>query len=370
LRNNSTLARSILEEIGKEGQIMRKYYQRRLPEDTSKDYYYIQRLTPNTQSLLIEYGFIDNANDAKKLQTDLLNYVEAVVRAVANYANVPYSLPTGSQTQTYTVQKGDSLYSIANKFNTSINELITLNQLSSNVLQIGQVLKIPTVITENEVPSTGYTVQKGDSLYSIANKFNTSVNELKALNNLTSNTLQIGQLLNIPTGSSGSTSSPGSTGNQGQTYTVQRGDSLYSIASKFNTTVNELVSFNNLTSNVLQIGQVLRIPTSTGNGSSNTYTVQKGDSLYSIANRFGMSVNELMRLNNLTTPLLIGQVLKLSSNNSSGSNSNVQTYTVQRGDSLYAIADRFNTTVSALMSLNNLTSNVLQIGQVLRIPNS
>ena len=84
---------------------MRKYYQRRLPEDPSKDYYYIIRETSPMQSLLVEYGFIDNSNDRVKLQNDLLNYVEAVVRAIAEYAGVPYTPPEGSGTNFYTVKK-------------------------------------------------------------------------------------------------------------------------------------------------------------------------------------------------------------------------------------------------------------------------
>ena len=82
LRNNSTLAKDILTSIGEAGQIMRKYYQRRLPENPNKDYYYIIRETSPMQSLLVEYGFIDNAKDQVKLQNDLLGYVEAVVKAV------------------------------------------------------------------------------------------------------------------------------------------------------------------------------------------------------------------------------------------------------------------------------------------------
>lgn len=116
LRNNSTLAQSILEEIGREGQIMRKYYQRRLPEDPSKDYYYIIRETVPMQSLLVEYGFIDNANDRVKLQNDLLNYVEAVVRAIAQYAGVSYTPPAGNSNTFYTVVKGDTLFMGNNEY--------------------------------------------------------------------------------------------------------------------------------------------------------------------------------------------------------------------------------------------------------------
>jgi len=371
LRNSSTLARNVLEAIGSEGQIMRKYYQRRLPEDPMKDYYFIHRLTGQTQPLLVEYGFIDNANDSKKLQNDLLNYVEAVVRALANYGGYTYVPPEGSS-EYYTVQKGDSLWSIANKLGVSVNELRSINNLTTDTLQIGQQLKIPGTNTTPTPPAsnTTYTVQSGDSLWEIANRFGTTVDELKRLNNLTSNTLQIGQVLKLP----GSTTTP----DQNATYTVQKGDSLWIIADRFNTTVDELKRLNNLTSNNLQIGQVLKLPSKDQptepvppTPGENTYTVQKGDSLWSVANKLNTTVDELKRLNNLTSNLLqIGQVLKVPGDNNDEEENEETVYTVKSGDSLWLIANRFGVTVNDIITANNLTSNVLSIGQQLIIPTS
>lgn len=235
---------------------MRKYYQRRLPENPSKDYYYIMRETPNTTALLIEYGFIDNPNDVKKLEENLLDYVEAVVRAVANYTGTPYTPPGGGNVQnTYTVQSGDTLYQIAQRFGTTVDALKSANNLTSNTLRVGQVLKIPTgssdaTPTPPSSNTVNYTVQRGDSLWEIANRYGTTVDAIKSLNGLTSNTLQIGQVLKIPVS------------NNYTTYTVKSGDSLWTIARAYNTTVSELRSLNNLTSDVLQIGQQLRIPIS------------------------------------------------------------------------------------------------------------
>ena len=354
LRNRDTLAKRILENIGATGQTIRKYYQRRLPSDTSKDYYFIHRNTGNLEPLIVEYGFIDNTKDVEFLKENYKELAEAVIAAVANYIGVPYTPPEGITTNTYVVQKGDSLYSIANKLGTTVSELKKENNLTSNTLQIGEVLRIPTKeIYEGE--ENVYIVQKGDTLYSVAMANNTTVDELKRINNLTSNILSTGQLLKIP-----SALLPEST------YIVKKGDSLYSIANKYNTTVDELKRINNLTSNILSIGQVLKLPSdkvSDVEKEENTinYTVQKGDSLYSIARKYSTTIDKIKDLNNLTTNLLsIGQVLLIPTD------TNLETtYTVQKGDSLYSIAKKYDTTVDRLKQLNNLKSNLLSIGQIL-----
>ena len=354
LRNRDTLARRILENIGAAGQETRKYYQRRLPSDTSKDYYFIHRNTGNLEPLIVEYGFIDDTKDVEFLKENYKELAEAVISAVANYIGVPYTPPEGITTNTYVVQKGDSLYSIANKLGTTVSELKKENNLTTNTLQIGEVLRIPTKeIYEGE--ENVYIVQKGDTLYSVAMANNTTVDELKRINNLTSNILSTGQLLKIP-----SALLPEST------YIVKKGDSLYSIANKYNTTVDELKRINNLTSNILSISQVLKLPSdkvSDVEKEENTinYTVQKGDSLYSIARKYSTTIDKIKDLNNLTTNLLsIGQVLLIPTD------TNLETtYTVQKGDSLYSIAKKYDTTVDRLKQLNNLKSNLLSIGQIL-----
>ena len=303
LRNKDTLAKRILENIGAAGQETRKYYQRRLPSDTSKDYYFIHRNTGNLEPLIVEYGFIDNTKDVEFLKENYEELAEAVISAVANYIGVPYKAPNGLITNTYVVQKGDTLYSIANKLGTTVSELKKENNLTSNTLQIGEVLRIPTKEIYEEEENI-YIVKKGDSLYSIANKYNTTVDELKRINNLTSNILSIGQVLKLPSDKANNVENEENT----ISYTVKKGDSLYSIARKYDTTIDRIKDLNNLTTNLLSIGQVLLIPTDTN--LETTYTVKKGDSLYSIAKKYNTTVDRLKQLNNLTSNLLsIGQIL-------------------------------------------------------------
>ena len=299
LRNNSNLASALAENLDDAGLTVSKYYQRRSENDTSKDYYNIQKDTGLIETIIVNYGNINNINEATNIKNEWEDYAEAVVKSLANYTNVPY-YKEGESQEIYTVKKGDSLWKIANKYNTTVEKLKSANNLKTNTLSVGQKLVIPSISISPEVSDT-YIVQKGDNLWSIANKFNMTVSELKNLNNLTNNLLSIGQVLKIKD----------SFNNGKTTYTVQKGDSLWVIANKYGITTEELKSYNNLTSNLLSIGQVLKIPqgkTST----ENIYTVKKGDSLWTIANRYNTTVEKIKVLNNLTSNLLsIGQQLKI-----------------------------------------------------------
>ncbi|MBQ6546862.1 MAG: LysM peptidoglycan-binding domain-containing protein [Bacilli bacterium] len=302
LRNKDTLAKNVLNNIAKEGQNVRNYYQRRLPSDPSKDYYFIHRETGKLEPILVEYGFIDsNKDDVVQLKNNIDNYAEAVVKAVANYIGVPYTLP-GQKANTYVVKKGDSLYSIANSFGVSLEALKNANGISGNLINIGQVLTIPTASNKTPGDYVVYTVKKGDSLWSIANTYNVSVNDIVDYNNLGTTMLQIGQQLLIPNESKFS-----SDDKNGITYIVKSGDSLWSIAKKYNVSVDSLKSINNLNSNLLSIGQELVIPQTE---EYKTYIVKSGDSLWKIARDNDVNVNDLIALNNLnSTVLQIGQQL-------------------------------------------------------------
>lgn len=348
LRNNSTLSNLILNSLENAGQNVRDAFQRRLPSNTSKDYYFIHRNTGNTEPVIVEYGFLDSTlDDPTQLKNDYQKLTAAVVNAVLDY--IGYDVV---EENVYTVKSGDTLWSIAKKFNISIDELKNENNLKSNTLSIGQKLVIPNKEIENN--NNVYTVKSGDTLYSIARKFDVSVDEIKDKNNLIDNTLSIGQIIIIPT-------------NEEQVdyilYTVKAGNTLYGISNKYGITMQELMDFNNLGSTILSIGQTLKIPVAIEENipSTNiTYVVKSGDTLYNIASKYGVSVKDLMSYNNLTSNLLsIDQVLQIPSNQN--------IYVVKSGDTLYSIAKNYGVSVDTIKNKNNLKSNTLSIGQKLII---
>lgn len=296
LRNNDKFAKKLATEFENAGQSVRKYYQRRLPSNPAKDYYYIMRDTPNNETVIVEYGFADTISDANLIKNDWEKLAEAVTKAIVEYAGGKYVAPLGSNY--YTVKSGDSLWSISRKFGVTVNDLKKVNNLSSNLLNIGQNLIIPG--KKNNTSSNEYVVKKGDTLYGIAKKYNVSVDNLKSYNNLSTDSLSIGQIIKIPDNKVNSNE-----------YVVKSGDSLYSISRKYGVSVDELMSVNNLKSTVLSVGQVLKIPNS-GKVTNVIYTVKKGDSLWSIAKNNKTTVDAIVKLNNLSNAnLSIGQKLLL-----------------------------------------------------------
>ena len=157
------------------------------------------------------------------------------------------------------------------------------------------------------------------------------------------------------------------------TYIVQSGDTLYSIARRFDVTVAQLKEWNGLPTDTIQVGQVLVVSaTPESDRPLTTYTVKAGDTLYSIAGRFGMTLDEIMSLNRITDPsrIQVGQVLQVYDNSGEPA-PELTTYVVRAGDTLYSIARRFGMTLDEIMSLNGITDpSRIQIGQVLQVYDS
>ena len=228
-----------------------------------------------------------------------------------------------------------------------------------------------------------YTVKPGDTLYGISNQFGVSVTELAELNGIKGSNLAVGTILKIPSVS-------GTNPNNMFMYTVKSGDTLYKIATKYNTTPQKIIDLNYLKNSNIVPGQALRIPETYTKEEDmympnyTNYIVKKGDTLYGIAKNNNISVDTLIKDNSITSPLNIGQILKIripSSNEvieecigpdyippDTNQTPILTTYTVKSGDNLYSIAKKYNTSASAIMFLNNLPNTNLQIGQKLKIP--
>lgn len=214
----------------------------------------------------------------------------------------------GPSFEAYTVEKGDNLWSIAKRYNVSLNELYAANGLNKNsVLRIGQQIQVPveggtasisTVSADTYQPtsfnqgSTSYTVKRGDTLSKVANQYDTSVRAIKAANSMTSDLIRVGETLVIPVGANANTS--GALGTSGTSL----GTSAASAAPSSTVTTS----------------------------GSRTHTVKPGEYPATIARQYGMPTGELLALNGITDPrkLQVGQVLKI---NGSGSAANVDSRT-------------------------------------------
>ena len=235
LNSKDTLAKRLADNFEENKFTVSKYYQRRSSSNTKNDYDSIISNLPYNESIIIRLGNISNIDYLNQNTETLVNIIVNVLKSYLGLSN-----------DTYVVKKGDNLYSIARQFNTTVDTIKKLNNLTSNNLSIGQKLiikSIPTNIDNNNY----YIVKNGDTLYSIARLYNISVTELQKVNNITNNLININQRLIIPNTNT-------------IKYTVKKGDSLYSIASKYNTTVKDIMNINNLKNTTLSINQILTIP--------------------------------------------------------------------------------------------------------------
>jgi len=273
--------------------------------------------------------------------------------------------PVPRYTEEYTVQRGDTLNAIARRKGIKVADIRLYNNLSStDRIYIGQNLTIPRSepVGPRDTTTREYTVQAGDNLTRIARKFNLQVETIKSFNQLRSDNIHQGQTLKIPPAGK---ETPVST--SPIDYTVTRGDTLTSIASRFGTTVREIEQHNDLSSDRLYVGQELTVPqgTSSIETQPREYTIRRGDTLTSIANRFNTTIAQLRRHNDLRSDTLHpGKTISIPNPRQS----EPREYTVQRGDTLTAIANRYGTTVNAIKEHNNLRSDSLQVGKIITIP--
>lgn len=285
---------------------------------------------------------------------------------------------------TYRVRSGDTLTSIARRWHITTKSIVTANRLRSDRLRAGQrlVLTVPNV-QRASIPAASssgsasgrhviHTVRSGDTLDAIARRYGVTVASLRMTNRLEGNIIRAGQRLRIPSDAAKESDTV--------IYTVKSGDTLSTVAERYNVSVTKLKRANRLTSNMLRVGDRLEIPSADRvernvkpAPETRVHVVRSGDTLSEIGDRYGVSVSKLRSANGLRgNNLRIGQRLVIPATASKVEKAQTvrqaTTYRVRSGDTLIAIARRHHTTVSALQRANGLKGSALRVGQELRIP--
>ena len=224
---------------------------------------------------------------------------------------------------TYKVVQGDTLWDIAVKFDVSVTDILSHNNMSENdVLSVGRSLVIPSECDYDYTQVKHHTVKSGECLGVIAEKYGVSVNAICALNGISPDaSIHIDQVLSIPPACDADSDDPPPQKVEAKSYTVVSGDSAWLIARKFDVSLGGLLSYNGLNEeSILTVGQKLKIPctvTKTSNRelSVKTYAVKAGDCLSLIARKFDISVATLCDLNGIKKDgiLKVGQKLRVPS---------------------------------------------------------
>lgn len=346
----------------------------------------------------------------------------------AKYARRTTAVPGGeisdSETQLvvkyHKVKRGETLSIIARRYGVSVSTLKKWNGLRSSRLKTGQRLRINTYqrvakkeepetvqeeLAENKVeqpvekPSTTvqqsvdvdtkyHTVRRGETLGLIAERYGVTVSRLKDWNDLRSNKIFVGQRLKVVSMvDKGEIEVEGDADVQenATTHKVRRGESLFSIAEDYGVTIDNLKEWNNLSGSSIDAGQTLIVNASAAKASKKSsgssekkaattkHKVRRGETLGAIASRYGVTVDNLKDWNNLSSSRIdVGQTLIVKGSKSTSSlrssKSSYTTHTVRNGETLGGIAERYGTTASAIRKANGIKGSMIRKGQKLKIP--
>ena len=311
------------------------------------------------------------------------------------------------------VKRNETLSKVARKYGVSTTAIKRWNRLRSNRLRRGQTLKIHTYVRdenykkedkkdrndevvaqnstqneevveqrqETERTTTTHKVRSGETLGKIAEKYGVTVSQLKKWNNLRSTNIKVGQRLKVQTSGDYSDNDDDAREESTTYHKVRRGESLSTIAEKYGVSVSDLKEWNNLRNSSIDAGQNLVVNgrgartsssrSSSSQSSATTHTVRNGESLYSIAHKYGVSINDLKEWNNISgNDIKIGQKLSINGkkSHSSSSASSTRTHTVRKGETLGQIAEKYGVGLSKLRRANGISGSNIRVGQKLKIP--
>lgn len=242
----------------------------------------------------------------------------------------PTQLIDGKEFYIYHVGSGEGFYSICRKFKVSQADVLQYNPAAAHGLKGGQELRIPVVnptspVADKEISSEkwfSHTVTPGETLYAIANMYNVNIDSIVALNPDSDKNIKAGFILKIPQGrNTGKTE--GTTSKAGYVYhTIAPKETLFSLAKRFGTDIESIIQENpGLTASNFAIGKVVRVLP--GNGAVQEapkmkeviryqdYTVLKKESLFSISQKMGIPIKEIIAANPGLKKVVAGDVIKI-----------------------------------------------------------
>lgn len=314
-----------------------------------------------------------------------------------------------------TIQPGDTLSDLAVKYNTTVSELKRLNNLTSDLIIAGNMLKIPDEEAKNNSTTSlkndkkkVYEVKHGDSLWKISKTTGINIDAIKNANGLDSDLIFVGQKLKLEKGNQKVAVKKSNVTSNTDTYVIQSGDTLSKVAKETGVSINQLKEYNQLKSDRIYAGETLNLKPSKDSTQKpkveiqnnevkqqsvttvksekiegSTYTVQAGDSLWKIARNSGIEINRIKQLNNLTSDAIyVGMTLQLNGEVTPVNNEKQEqpkqeqpkqqpiqgdTYTVQAGDTLSKIASQTDVSVDELKRFNNLISDRINVGMKLAL---
>jgi membrane-bound lytic murein transglycosylase D len=316
-----------------------------------------------------------------------------------NFASISSDLTTKNtkgNVYYYKVKKGDTISQIAERYHVATAELKKWNGLKSNNIKYGQTLKLYTnetgssLVESTTPPSENvnyHKIKPGESLGSIAEMYKVTASDLRDWNGIIGSKIIAGETLKIyseetPTALTKTVTQKNELTSESITHQIQSGETIIAISESYGVSVDDIKRWNNLKSSKIIAGKSLIIY-SNGNGhsevknttvtknttKSTVHKVKKGETIGGIAIKYNVSISSLQQLNNISgNKIIAGQELKIPGsldNNSSSLNDGY--HVVESGETLYSIANKYNTSIQKIKKLNNLSSSKIIVGQKLKV---